>query len=186
MEFVTEFVTVAASAETAGKYMRDLHASLSPEDTRFRHAVHVLHDNGASYFLPNAFLVTWRDPNVRPGDWTEGARNGGPLWGDNDGLWVFVFTRTQFLLFPAVELSHFTQYLEADESVRLTLDMSADLHAELERLAKEMGISKAEVLRKGIALLDVAVQAQKEGKFLGICDGDVLKSKIAGITTQLG
>lgn len=175
-------VSLATSAESAEKYMRDLHAGLSPEDTRFRHAAHVLHDNGASYFLPEAFLVTWRDPSVRPGDWTEGARNGGPLWGDNDGLWVFLFTRSQCLRFPAVDLAHFTQYVAVDESVRLTLNMSVDLHAQLERLAEEMGITKAEVFQKGIALLDVAVQAQKEGKFLGICDGDVLKSKNVGIS----
>jgi predicted transcriptional regulator len=68
------------------------------------------------------------------------------------------------------------------EKVRLTLEVSKDLNALLERLSEETGSSKSEVLRKAIGLMEVAVEAKQQGHVLGIADRDTpLRTRIVGI-----
>jgi hypothetical protein len=55
----------------------------------------------------------------------------------------------------------------AGERVRLTVDLSAQLNAELERLAAATGRTKAELLRLGVDFLAKANAAKQEGMTIG-------------------
>lgn len=50
---------------------------------------------------------------------------------------------------------------------RLTLELSAKLNAEIERMAKERGESKVDILRDALALMITAQEATKEGFKVG-------------------
>jgi predicted transcriptional regulator len=50
--------------------------------------------------------------------------------------------------------------------VRLSLDVSPELNALLEDLAHETHSTKSEVLRKAIALINIAVEAKEHGQRL--------------------
>jgi predicted transcriptional regulator len=66
--------------------------------------------------------------------------------------------------------------------VRLSLDISSELNSLLEELAASIGGTKSEVLRKAIALMQVAVEAKKQGKKFGIAEKDQpLATEIIGI-----
>ncbi|MBY0544516.1 MAG: ribbon-helix-helix protein, CopG family [Gammaproteobacteria bacterium] len=52
--------------------------------------------------------------------------------------------------------------------VRLSLDVSAELNSTLDEMAEDMHSSKSEVLRKSIALMEVAVQEKRRGNHLGV------------------
>ena len=68
------------------------------------------------------------------------------------------------------------------EKVRLSLDISAELNALLERLADTTGGTKSDVLRKAIALMEVAIEAKRQGKKFGIAEKDQqLATEIIGI-----
>ena len=68
------------------------------------------------------------------------------------------------------------------ESIRLSLDVSPGLNDLLERLAGETHSTKSEVLRKAIALMEVAVEAAEKGQKLGILDKDRnVTTEIVGI-----
>jgi predicted transcriptional regulator len=68
------------------------------------------------------------------------------------------------------------------EKVRLSLDISSELNDLLERLAEQSGSTKSEVLRKAIALMEVATEAKRQGKKFGIADRDQqLSTEIIGI-----
>lgn len=68
------------------------------------------------------------------------------------------------------------------EKVRLSLDISPDLNSLLEELAAAIGGTKSDVLRKAIALMEVMVQAKKQGKKFGIAEKDQpLATEIIGI-----
>ncbi|HEX5165917.1 MAG TPA: ribbon-helix-helix protein, CopG family [Thermomicrobiales bacterium] len=54
--------------------------------------------------------------------------------------------------------------------VRLSLEVPQELNALLEELAAETDSTKSEVLRKAIALMDVAVDAKREGKRVFVSD----------------
>jgi predicted DNA-binding protein len=70
----------------------------------------------------------------------------------------------------------------AKETVRLSLDVSTSLDNTLEDLAKRTGSTKADILRKGIALVEVAVDAKEHGKKLGVADrAEQLTREIVGI-----
>ena len=70
----------------------------------------------------------------------------------------------------------------AKEKVRLSLDISPELNALLEQLAASTGSTKSEVLRKAIALMEVAVDAKRQGKKLGIAERDQpLATEIIGL-----
>lgn len=68
------------------------------------------------------------------------------------------------------------------EKVRLSLDISAELNALLEHLASITGGTKSDVLRKAIALMEVAIEAKRQGKKFGIAEKDQqLATEIIGI-----
>jgi len=68
------------------------------------------------------------------------------------------------------------------ESVRLSLSLSPELNERLEQLAMANHTTKTEILRKAIALYDVAAEAKMEKKRLGILDQNKqLLTEIVGI-----
>jgi predicted transcriptional regulator len=68
------------------------------------------------------------------------------------------------------------------EAVRLSLSLSPELNERLEQLAASSHTTKTEILRKAIALYDVAAEAKTEKKRLGILDKDKqLLTEIVGI-----
>lgn len=68
------------------------------------------------------------------------------------------------------------------KKVRLTLDVSAVLNEKLDVLAAETGVSKSDVLRKAIALMEVAHQAASKGKKVGIArDEASLETEFVGL-----
>jgi predicted transcriptional regulator len=64
------------------------------------------------------------------------------------------------------------------EKVRLSLDLSPQVNATLEGLAEKLGGTKSDVLRKAIALMEVAVDARERGQQLGIANRDQLLTTI--------
>lgn len=72
--------------------------------------------------------------------------------------------------------------MSAHESIRLSLSVSPELNARLDVLAQTGHTSKSEILRKAIALFDVAAQAKAQNNRLGVLDQDKrLVSEIIGI-----
>ena len=68
------------------------------------------------------------------------------------------------------------------EKVRLSLDISTELDSLLEQLAAATGSTKSDILRKAIALMEVAVEAKRQGKKFGIAEKDEqLTTEIVGI-----
>lgn len=58
------------------------------------------------------------------------------------------------------------------DKVKLSLSVSPELNATLESIAQENGSTKSDVLRKALALLEVASEAKKEGHRIGILTKD--------------
>jgi predicted transcriptional regulator len=68
------------------------------------------------------------------------------------------------------------------EKVRLSLDISPELNALLESLAATTGGTKSDVLRKAIALMEVAVDGKRRGLKLGLAEKDQpLVTEIIGL-----
>jgi len=65
----------------------------------------------------------------------------------------------------------------------MTISMSSALEAKLARLAVASGSTEADVLLKGIALYEVALQAELQGYGLTVCDGRNIVNEITGIST---
>jgi hypothetical protein len=66
--------------------------------------------------------------------------------------------------------------------VRLSLDISAEMNTLLEHLSETTGGTKSDVLRKAIALMEIAVDAKRQGKKFGIADKDQqLATEIIGL-----
>lgn len=62
---------------------------------------------------------------------------------------------------------------EKDHRVRIGLNVSQEMNDVLEELMDSLGTtSKAEVVRRAVALLHVANKAHKEGKHIGIAGQD--------------
>ncbi|GAB1543123.1 hypothetical protein NUACC21_57970 [Scytonema sp. NUACC21] len=59
---------------------------------------------------------------------------------------------------------------ENAKKIRLSLDVTPELNKTIEDLSKTIGGSKSDVLRKAIALMEVVVDYQKEGKKVGIAN----------------
>lgn len=57
------------------------------------------------------------------------------------------------------------------KNIRLSLDLSPELNNALGEIVKETHSTKSDVLRKSIALLEMAVREKKEGNHLGVFDG---------------
>jgi predicted transcriptional regulator len=67
-------------------------------------------------------------------------------------------------------------------AVRLSLVVSPELNETLEELAAKSHSSKSDVLRKAIALFDVAAQAKQKNQRIGILDrDDKVVKEIVGI-----
>jgi hypothetical protein len=70
----------------------------------------------------------------------------------------------------------------ANDKIRLSLEVSADLNRTLEELADFYGGTKSEVLRKAIALVQVAKDAKENSQTLGVLDKDShLVTRIIGV-----
>ena len=68
------------------------------------------------------------------------------------------------------------------EKIRLTLDVSPDLNQTLEHLASQTGSTKSDLLRRAIALVEVAVEARQKGQRLSLSDeNDKVLTKIVGL-----
>jgi predicted DNA-binding protein len=66
--------------------------------------------------------------------------------------------------------------------VRLSLVVTADLNETLTNLAERTGETKSDVLRKAIALMEMAVDARQRGRKVGIVDKDqTVMTEIVGI-----
>lgn len=66
--------------------------------------------------------------------------------------------------------------------VRLSLDISPEMNELIAQLAERTGSTKSEVLRKAIVLMEVAVDAKRQGKKFGIAEKDQqLATEIVGI-----
>ena len=72
--------------------------------------------------------------------------------------------------------------IKEKEKVRLSLDISPELNSLLESLAAATGGTKSDVLRKAIALMEVAVDAKRRGLKLGLAEKDqTLTTEIIGL-----
>lgn len=70
----------------------------------------------------------------------------------------------------------------AAASVRLTVDVSSDTNEQLNRLAEKLGTTKSDLLRKAIALAQVAASAKDRGLKLGLARKDQeLTTEIIGL-----
>ncbi len=68
------------------------------------------------------------------------------------------------------------------ESVKLSLHISPETNSLIERLCGEGHMTKSELLRKSIALIEVAIENKKEGHALVIQSKDgKVKKEIIGI-----
>lgn len=54
------------------------------------------------------------------------------------------------------------------KTVRLSLEVSPELNNALERMANLMHASKSDVLRKSVALIDLALKEKDKGNHLGV------------------
>lgn len=67
-------------------------------------------------------------------------------------------------------------------TVRLNVNISEQLNSRLDALADQSGTSKSELMRKAIALIDLAVTEKAQGHQLGILDKDrTVLREIVGI-----
>ena len=74
----------------------------------------------------------------------------------------------------------------AQEIVRVTVDMPPELNEVLEELASKMGGSKSDVLRQAIALMQIIVKAKDQGQEFGISElNQPLATEIAIRSEQL-
>lgn len=68
------------------------------------------------------------------------------------------------------------------EPIRLSLIVSPELNELLEDLARAGHTCKSDVLRRSIALFDIAIEARRNNKRLGILDQDNnLETEIVGL-----
>lgn len=75
--------------------------------------------------------------------------------------------------------------MAVQEKINLSLDVSPKFYATLNELAEKIGGEQADVLRKAIALMQVAVKAEESGKHLWIVDENKeLDTEIIGISSK--
>lgn len=68
------------------------------------------------------------------------------------------------------------------DRIKLSLEVSTEINETLEELAKTTATTKSDVLRKAIALMRLAVKAQREGKKVGIADAtQELRTEFVGL-----
>jgi predicted transcriptional regulator len=67
-------------------------------------------------------------------------------------------------------------------TIRLSLEVSNELNQTLEEMAEQTCSSKSELLRKAIALMELAIRAKREGNRFGIATKDQqLATEVVGI-----
>jgi len=68
------------------------------------------------------------------------------------------------------------------EKVRLSLQLSPELNSLLESIAEDSFSTKTDVIRQGLALIDIAHRAKREGKHIGLVkDPSKLDTEIVGL-----
>jgi metal-responsive CopG/Arc/MetJ family transcriptional regulator len=68
------------------------------------------------------------------------------------------------------------------ETVRMNLQVSAELNELLEKIADETGSNRSEVIRQALALMKVAHEAKQKGKRIGlVTDPAKLETEIVGL-----
>ncbi|HQT86502.1 MULTISPECIES: DNA-binding protein [Acidiphilium] len=68
------------------------------------------------------------------------------------------------------------------EKVRLNLLVSPELNDRLDTIAASAGATKTDVIRQAIALMEVAHQAKRESKHIGIAsDRNKLETEFVGL-----
>jgi metal-responsive CopG/Arc/MetJ family transcriptional regulator len=66
--------------------------------------------------------------------------------------------------------------------VRLNLQVSQQLNAELDEMAESTGSSRTEVIRQALALMKIAHQARREGRHIGlVSDPSNLETELVGV-----
>ncbi len=58
----------------------------------------------------------------------------------------------------------------SNRRIRYTMDMSVGLHNEFTAMARDAGMTKSEVLRRGVALFKITSEAIRNGKRVGVTD----------------
>ncbi len=67
-------------------------------------------------------------------------------------------------------------------NIRLSLEISPETNELLEKLASLIGGTKSDVLRKAIVLMEVAVEAKRQGRKFGIAETDQpLATEVVGL-----
>ena len=70
----------------------------------------------------------------------------------------------------------------SNKSIRLSLEVSPQMNEKLEELADKLHGTKSDVLRKAIAIIEVAVRAKEEGNKFGVATPDqTLTTEIVGL-----
>lgn len=71
---------------------------------------------------------------------------------------------------------------KSGKAIKLSLEVSPQMNEKLEELADKLHGTKSDVLRKAIALIEVAVRAKEEGKKFGVASADqTLTTEIVGL-----
>ncbi|MEH2352631.1 MULTISPECIES: ribbon-helix-helix protein, CopG family [unclassified Nostoc] len=71
---------------------------------------------------------------------------------------------------------------QESSKIRLSLDVSSELNETITQLAKKSGGSKSDILRKAIALMEVAVDAKERGEKVALLNKDqTVNREIVGI-----
>ena len=66
--------------------------------------------------------------------------------------------------------------------VRFSLELSGDADTTLKALAEDRGFTRAEIIRRAIALLEASFAAEKKGLQVGFVDSEGhLKERVIGI-----
>lgn len=69
------------------------------------------------------------------------------------------------------------------QRVKMTVEMSADLNRTLDQLVATLGTTKSDIVRKALALLEVAAEAKQKDQILGLVnksDGKLV-TRIVGL-----
>lgn len=70
---------------------------------------------------------------------------------------------------------------------RLTFEMTDEYSERLEQMAKTMGVSRIDVVRFALGILDFAFDARKNGRRLGVVDAEAkMTTEIVGFGFGLG
>ena len=66
--------------------------------------------------------------------------------------------------------------------IRMSLEMSPEAYARLQQLAASIDGTESEVLSKAVALLEIALEAKRAGKKIGVAsNGQQLEQEITGL-----